>query len=75
MQPKFQPPKTDAEFKERATKVTIDGARSIKKTLEARRAAAVKPFDEEIKYWDRVIDYKQKVAEGQTDMFEADKNE
>lgn len=70
MQPKFQLPKTDAEFKERADKVTIDGARSIRSTLINQRALVVKPYDEEIGYWDRVIEYKQKVADGQTSLLE-----
>lgn len=68
MQPKFKAPATEAEFRERADKTTIEGARNLLGILRKQREDAVKPFDEEIKYWKKVVDYKQKHIDGQTEM-------
>lgn len=58
MQPQFKPPKTEAEFKERADKVTLDAAQNMLGVLRSRREQAVKIIDLEILYWKKVIDYK-----------------
>lgn len=70
MQPTFKPPVTDEEFRERADKVTMDGARSVLGSLERRREEMLKPIDQEIKYWESVIKYKQKKIDGQTEITE-----
>lgn len=52
---KFLPPQTDEEFKERAKQVSTDAARSILKTLNARKQATVAAMNEEIKFYERVL--------------------
>lgn len=52
---KFLPPQTDEEFQERAKEVSTPAAQSILKTLRARKEAAIKSFDDEIKFYERVL--------------------
>ena len=58
MQPSFTPPKTEEELYKRAGDMTIEAAHALKKTIEQRRAQAVRPFDEELKFYDAVIKIK-----------------
>lgn len=59
MDPKFVPPKSASEFKRRADPITVPAAKSILHGLRVRREKAVAPIDEEIKFYKRVIDYKE----------------
>lgn len=59
MQPTFKPPKTEDEFKERAKNVTADAAQNMINILRRRREAACKPFDEEIKFYKKVLESKE----------------
>ena len=55
MNPQFQPPKTDAEFEERAKLVDTKAARSLLTSLRERRKAAVVALDQEIEFYERVL--------------------
>lgn len=58
MNPKFTPPKDDAEFKKRATEMTIEGAKAVLTARRKQKADAIKPFDEEISFLERVLKHK-----------------
>jgi len=55
MQPQFQPPKDEAEFKERAKEISISAARSMLGALRQRRREATEKLDTEIKFYEKVI--------------------
>lgn len=58
MQPTFKPPKNEAEFKERADKLSVAQAENMIRILRKRREEAVKHIDAEILFFKKVIDYK-----------------
>jgi hypothetical protein len=56
---KFLPPKDDAEFKERAKDLTLQGAEAVLGSLEHRRSAMVENIDLEIAFYKKVIEEKK----------------
>lgn len=56
MDTKFNPPLTKAEFLERAKKVELKAALSIRNALLHRRASAVRALDIEIEFYDKVVE-------------------
>ena len=58
MQPQFKPPETKEEFEKRAKEMTIEGAKSVLSARRRQRDDAVKPFDEEIKFLEKVLKFK-----------------
>lgn len=59
MQPSFKPPKTKAEFEQRASEMSVGAANALKSSIEQRRKAAVAPFDLEIAFYDAVLKFKE----------------
>lgn len=55
MQPQFKPPKDEAEFEKRADEMTIEGAKGVLSIRRKQRVEAIKPFDEEIKFLEKVL--------------------
>lgn len=60
MDSKFVPPTTKEEFLKRAEKVTLEGARGVLGSLKNRRAALVKTIDTEIKFYEKVVELREK---------------
>lgn len=58
MQPQFKPPQTEEEFQERARALTLPGARAVLNTLRERRKALVEAIDQEIAFYQRVVEIK-----------------
>lgn len=58
----FLPPKTEEEFKERAKEVSVEAATSILDSLVQRRKALVATIDQEIKFYEKVIEFKKHAA-------------
>lgn len=55
MQPQFKPPANEEEFEKRVKEMTIEGAKAVLQARKRQRAEAVKPFDEEIKFLEKVL--------------------
>lgn len=55
MNPDFKPPKDDTEFEKRADAMTTDGAKNVLMARKKQRVAAMKPFDDEITFLERVL--------------------
>ncbi len=55
MGPEFKPPANEEEFQARAKTISTEGAMAMIKALSARRAAAVRPFNIEIEFYERVL--------------------
>lgn len=55
MQPSFKPPANEEEFQKRVDELTIEGAKAVLQARRRQRAEAVKPFDEEIKFLEKVL--------------------
>lgn len=58
MQPTFRPPATEEEFIKRADELTIEGAQGVLNARRKQRALAVKPFDIEIEFLEKVLKQK-----------------
>lgn len=56
MESKFVPPVTKEDFLERASKVPAEGASALLNSLKQRRAALVRAVDEEIKFYEKVVE-------------------
>ena len=59
MQPTFTPPQDEAEFNRRAGQLTLTGARSILRTLKERRKALVASTDQEMAFYEKVVEVKE----------------
>ncbi len=59
MQPQFRVPRTEAEFKTICDSMTLIGAQQVLKARKNQRALAIKPFDDEIDFLNKVIDTKK----------------
>lgn len=59
MQPTFKKPETREEFLKRADEIDVSGAKSILSTLYQRRAQLVKSIDEEIEFYQQVLNRKK----------------
>ncbi len=68
MDSKFVPPKDEKEFQERSAKVTAQAAQQMIKALRHRREAAIKPIDDEIRYYKKILDIRTQVLPGQTSL-------
>lgn len=55
----FKPPASQDELKRRAADISIDGARAVINSLKKRKAAAIAPLDQEIKFYQDVIKLKE----------------
>jgi hypothetical protein len=58
MKPQFVPPKNDEDFKKRAEEFTTVGAKAVLKARKKQREEAVKPFDDEIAFLEKVLESK-----------------
>ena len=58
MEKPFEPPKTDAEFEERANKISKEGVVPLLNALRNRRAMAVKNIDQEILFLKKIAEHK-----------------
>lgn len=56
--PLFKPPFNEAEFEKRAAEMTIEGAKGVLTARRRQRAEAVKPFDDEIEFLEKVLKHK-----------------
>ena len=59
MDSKFNSPKTKEEFLERAEKVELDAAQTMKFAIRSRIASAIRPFQDELAYYEAVVQLKQ----------------
>lgn len=59
MDSKFNPPKTQKEFEERANGVEILAAQAVINALKQRRMSATRPIDMEIEYYENVIAHRK----------------
>lgn len=55
MPPQFKPPKDEAEFEKRANEMTIEGAKGVLQVRKRQKAEAMKPFDAEIEFLQKVL--------------------
>jgi hypothetical protein len=58
MQPQFKPPIDEAEFERRAAEMTIESTNNVLTARRRQRALATKPFDDEIKFLEKVLKHK-----------------
>jgi hypothetical protein len=58
MQPQFKPPASEEEFEKRADEMTIEGAKGVLAARKRQREAAVKVFEDEIKFLEKVLKHK-----------------
>lgn len=63
MEEKFSVPKNEAEFKERADKLTVEGVQSLLHSLVVKKHATLKPINDEIKFYVDVLKYKEDQGE------------
>lgn len=60
MQPQFKIPDTKEAFEKQANEMTLDGAKSVLRARKSQRDQAIKPFDDEIEFLEKVIAFKSK---------------
>lgn len=60
MDSKFNPPKSQAEFEERANTLDLKGALGVLNALRNRRASMIRPIDTEIEFYEYAIEHLNK---------------
>jgi hypothetical protein len=56
MDSKFVPPVTKAEFLKRASGIPLQGASGVLNSLKSRRSALVRSLDQEIYFYQKVVE-------------------
>jgi len=63
MEKKFTVPKNEEEFKKMAEPISIEGAQAVLHSLVTKKHQLVKPLDDEINFYVKVIKYKETQSE------------